>query len=45
MSSSSRFITSRRSGSGLFGSCEGKVADLGVLRAGRDGLGDLGEAV
>ena len=45
MSSSSCLITSRRSGKGLLGNCEGKVADFGVLRAGKAGLGDLGEAV
>ena len=40
--SSSCLITSRRPTAGLFGSSEGSVADIGVLRAGRVGLGDLG---
>ena len=44
MSSSSCLITSRRSIKGLFGSCDGKVAEEGVLRAGSVGLGDFGEA-
>ncbi len=42
-SSSSCFIASRRSGSGLFGSCDGRVAEFGVLRARVDGFGSLGE--
>lgn len=42
MSSSSCFITSSRPGSGLLGSSEGRLAVLGVLRAGRAGFGDLG---
>ena len=42
MSSSSCLITSSRPGSGLIGSSEGRVAVLGVLRAGKVGLGDLG---
>lgn len=45
MSSSSFLITSRRSGRGLLGSCEGRVVDFGVLRTGKEGLGDLGVAV
>ncbi len=42
MSSSSCLITSSRPGSGLLGSSEGRLAVLGVLRAGKVGLGDLG---
>ena len=45
ISSSSCLITSRRSGRGLLGSCDGRVVSLGVLRAGRFALGDLGVAV
>ena len=45
MSSSSCLITSRRSGKGLLGNWEGKVAEFGVWRAGRAGLGDFGVAV
>lgn len=40
--SSSCLMTSSRPGCGLLGSSDGRVADLGVLRAGRLGLGDLG---
>ena len=38
-------MTSKRSIMGLLGSWEGSVADIGVLRVGSDGLGDLGVAV
>lgn len=40
--SSSCFITSSRPGIGLFGSSEGRVADLGVLSAGSSGFGERG---
>lgn len=43
--SSSCLIASRRSGRGLLGSCEGSVADFGVFKAGKVGLGDLGDVV
>ena len=43
--SSSTFTTSRWPGTGLLGSSEGRVADLGVLRAGRVGFGDFGDMV
>lgn len=43
-SSSSCFIASRRSSSGLFGSCDGRVAEFGALRAGNGGLEAVGEA-
>lgn len=42
MSSSSCFMLSNRPGSGLLGSSEGRLAVLGVLRAGKVGFGDLG---
>ena len=42
MSSSSCLIISSRPGSGLRGSSEGRLAVLGVLRAGKVGFGDLG---
>ena len=42
MSSSSCFIMSKRPGSGLLGSSEGRLAVMGVLRAGKAGFGDLG---
>ena len=42
MSSSSCFMISSRPGSGLRGSSEGRLAVLGVLRAGKVGFGDLG---
>ena len=42
MSSSSCLMTSSRPGSGLLGNSEGRVAVLGVLRAGKAGFGDLG---
>ena len=42
MSSSSCFIPSSRPGRGLLGSSEGRLAVLGVLRAGKVGFGDLG---
>lgn len=43
-SSSSCFIASRRSSSGLLGSCDGRVAELGALRASNDGAEESGEA-
>lgn len=43
-SSSSCLIASRRSGSGLLGSCDGRVAEFGVFIASNDGFGDFGEA-
>lgn len=42
MSSSSCLIISSRPGSGLRGSSEGRLAVLGVLRAGKVGFGDFG---
>ena len=42
MSSSSCFMISSRPRSGLLGSSEGRLAVLGVLRAGKAGFGDLG---
>ena len=42
MSSSSCFMISNLPGSGLLGSSEGRLAVLGVLRAGKAGFGDLG---
>ena len=45
MSSSSCLITSSRPGSGLLGSSEGRLAVLGVMRAGKVGFGDLGVSV
>ena len=44
ISSSSCFMISRRPGSGLLGSSDGRLAVLGVLRAGKAGLGDSGES-
>ena len=43
--SSSTFTTSRWPGTGLLGSSEGRVADLGVFKAGKVGFGDLGDMV
>ena len=43
--SSSCLITSRWPGIGLLGNSEGSVAEQGVLREGKDGLGDLGDVV
>ena len=40
--SSSCLITSRRPSAGLFGNSEGRAAEIGVLRVGSVGLGDLG---
>ena len=37
-------MISSRPGSGLLGSSEGRLAVLGVLRAGKVGFGDLGES-
>lgn len=42
MSSSSCFMISSRPGCGLLGSSDGRLAVLGVLRAGRVGFGDFG---
>ena len=44
ISSSSCFMISRRPGSGLLGSSDGRLAVFGVLRAGKAGLGDSGES-
>ena len=44
ISSSSCLMISSRPGSGLLGSSEGRLAVLGVLRAGKAGFGDLGES-
>ena len=37
-------MISSRPGNGLLGSSEGRLAVLGVLRAGKVGFGDLGES-
>ena len=42
MSSSSCLMISSRPGNGLLGSSDGRLAVLGVLRAGKAGFGDLG---
>ena len=42
ISSSSCFMMSSRPGSGLLGNSEGRLAVLGVSRAGKAGFGDLG---
>ena len=43
--SSSTFTTSRWPGTGLLGISEGRVADLGVFKAGKFGFGDFGDTV
>ena len=44
ISSSSCLMISSRPGRGLLGSSEGRLAVLGVLRAGKVGFGDFGES-